>query len=184
MHLRSQSFRALALAEQPKGWQRFIRFNLLHLLLMFVASQTLPWPLAGTSQVETCEAAGGSAPRPSAKTPCESLGTGLRAAGTPRGAGAGGPRNGVLTRHQPETSGKSCCGQKRVGAQPGQPHGRAPVSVGAASAEAVLGPRVPHPVGQDIPGRPGDPAQGSRVSRLSQGSCLVSASLALPQQIK
>lgn len=100
MHLRSQSFHALAFTEQPKGWQRFICFNLLHLLLMFVALQTLLRPLAGTSQVETYEVAGGSAPWPSSKTPCELLDMGLQVAGTPRGAGA--PRNGG-TSHQPET---------------------------------------------------------------------------------
>lgn len=68
----SQSFHALAFAERLKGWQRFIRFNPLHLLLMSVASQASPRPLAGASQVETCGAAGGSA-----KAPRESLGAGL-----------------------------------------------------------------------------------------------------------
>lgn len=58
VHLRSQSLHALALAKQPKRWQRFPHFNLLHLLLMFVASSQ---PLAGTSQVGTHGVAGGSA---------------------------------------------------------------------------------------------------------------------------
>lgn len=60
MHLWSQSFHALAFAEEPKGWRRLIHFNLLHLPLMFVALQTLPQPLPGMSQAKTQEVAGGS----------------------------------------------------------------------------------------------------------------------------
>lgn len=80
------------------------------------------------------------------------------------------------------------------GSAPRSARGRVPMSVGAASAEALPGPCAPHPVrppgcsqsgsGREVASRQGDPAQGSGVSRLSQGSCLVSASLALPQQIK
>lgn len=164
MHLRSQSLHALALAEQPKRWQRFPHFNLLHRLLMFVASQALLQPLAGMSQVGTRGVAGGSAPRPSANA-----------------QGCGGDAQGELgLGRAPAGTGQrplrklSCRQSSRVPVflQEQQPQGHC--TVGARRAQTS-------PLGRVAVS---SAAQGSRVAGQSQGSSSVSASLALPQQIK
>lgn len=113
------------------------------------------------------------------KKPCESLGVGQQMARTPRGWD---PSNGALMGHWPETGWVTppCAGAT------------GPVGRSSIRSRSAAGP-CPHPMrppaslqgdlGQDIPSRQGDTSPGARVSHLSQGSCLVSASLALPRQI-
>lgn len=161
VHLRSQSLHALALAKQPKRWQRFPHFNLLHLFLMFVASSQ---PLAGTSQVGTRGVAGGSAPRP----PAKAWGCSRDALG---GLGLGCAPAGMGQRPLRKLS----CGQSSwvpVSLQEQLPRGHCTVEARRAQTS---------PLGRVAMSSAG---QGSWMAGQSQGSSSVSASLALPQQIK
>jgi len=109
---------------------------------MFVASQTLPRPLTGTSQVEPCEALPHG---PLQKHPARRWAQSCERWGRLRGLGLGPQKWGADKEPARVVREILLCAAAGGGAA-GSARGWAPVSVGAASAEALLGPRALPPM--------------------------------------